>query len=372
MASKSQIPHPLCLIVQAESRIPAESLRPEYLSGLDAILPTGGVVSAGEVTVQLMAGDNWTFDMVRNHHSCPCNSPMAFEIFNSSTTGDIFVRMWVDVDAYDGVSLLHTGLNILEYLEGGPESKLTKLIFKNPDSTFVLRNRVHFVRHISGLLLRLVRDLFVRMGVGFFAPRLRRQSVYSGPLGVLAGRFLGGAASPTCLMYRMSDSEFKGAVDKVDALRKELGFLGYVCTVNYRPHVALSAVDSREAIMNAQARVDGIITAAAPVPRAQFGPSFFLSNHCFWNNYGRYHPGLKSKLSLVYWDWITLPWYTRMIVHTISIQGVCWIMLRVPPTSAKFVKEYLASFGLPLEFTGMRLNACEPLSSGTHQIRTSS
>jgi hypothetical protein len=114
--------------------------------------------------------------------------------------------------------------------------------------------------------------------------------------------------------------------------------------------------------MNAQDRIDGIITAPAPVPRGQFGPSFFLSNHCFWNNYGRHYPELQSKLTWVYWDWITLPWYTRMIVHTISIQGVCWMMVRVPPSSARLIKEFLASsLGPPLEFQSMQLNRGEPI-----------
>jgi hypothetical protein len=287
---------------------------------------------------------------------------MVIEVFNSSTTGEIFLRMWVDVDAYDGVSLLNTGLNVLEYLEGGPGTRLTKMAFKNPESSFSLQNRLLFVRHVLALFERLARDLVARMGLGLLVPRLRRQLAYSGPSGVLAGKFLGGASSATCLMYRLSDADFKSAVDKVDDLRKELGFAGYVCTVNYRPHVALSAVGSRQSLMNAQDRIDGIITAPAPVPRGQFGPSFFLSNHCFWNNYGRHYPELQSKLTWVYWDWITLPWYTRMIVHTISIQGVCWMMVRVPPSSARLIKEFLASsLGPPLEFQSMQLNRGEPI-----------
>lgn len=356
MVSRARLKHPLCLIAQAESEVSADSLKPDFLRRLDAALPSGGVVREGDVDVRLIAGEHWTFDSVRNHRFCRCNSPMIIEIFDSPTTGEIFLRMWVDVDAYDGVSLLHTGLNVLEYLERGPDSTLTNLIIKNPDATFALRNRLHFSRHVLGLFARLARDLVLRMGIGPFFPRGRHQSAYSGPLGVVAGRLLGGAESATCLMYRLSDAEFRGAIDKVDALREQLGFVGYVCTVNYRPNVALSAVGSRDALMSAQERVDGIITAAAPVPRGQFGPSFFLSNHCFWNNYGRHYPALKSRLTWVYWDWITLPWYTRMIVHTISIQGVCWLMLRVPPTSAKFVKDYLASLGTPLEFNSMELD----------------
>jgi hypothetical protein len=100
-----------------------------HQSVIDAIVADeGNIIKQGEVSVHIMTlakEDPFDFDSVQH---LPLSVlveefPLVLEMIYQEGSDKCFVRVKADLNFYDGVSALHTGFNLLEYLDTTNTSK---------------------------------------------------------------------------------------------------------------------------------------------------------------------------------------------------------------------------------------------------------
>jgi hypothetical protein len=106
-----------------------------HRSAIDAIVADeGNGVKQGEVSVHIMTlskEDPFDFDSVQ-HLPLPVSVeefPLVLEMMHQEGSEKCFVRINTDLTFYDGVTALHTGFNLLEYVD---TTNTTKIISPYP------------------------------------------------------------------------------------------------------------------------------------------------------------------------------------------------------------------------------------------------
>ena len=135
---------------------------------------------------------------------------------------------------------MHTCFNILEYLQHGKVDALTPFQVANPSYTYTFGNLAQLASWMAKSFCRLTVDLFQWLKSIFMAKSVGKRR-HSGPWTALLHNHKNTFGQ--CVRYKVSKQiKFSEILRLIDKMRAELGFEGYICTVNYRPRVALAKV----------------------------------------------------------------------------------------------------------------------------------
>mmetsp|Transcript_18296 Transcript_18296/g.34959 ORF Transcript_18296/g.34959 Transcript_18296/m.34959 type:complete len:408 (+) Transcript_18296:96-1319(+) len=266
-------------------------------------------------------------------------------IYREDTKSKCFVRVKVDLTAYDGVTALHAGFNLLEYLEHGDISAYPFTSSNTlPPPDVQMDNFTRQMKRIVSAKKAIESD-----------PLHNRQGVWQ--------------RSP--LMYELEDNfdsrkgrrftnvnlTFKETMQRLDQVKQALGIDLYATTVNFSPDAVVSLCPTIEDVLDKETKLANISFPPAgtgPPPPMNNDHVGALFNTIFLNNYGRHEPRISGTVVGYMWDWSGLFKTFPPVVHVSTIQGKLFLSMSAsPPDMAEMEKIFNDKVGESHSFTGL-------------------
>jgi hypothetical protein len=264
-------------------------------------------------------------------------------IYQAGNPKRAFVRVKNDLDFYDGVTAMHMGFQLLEFMEHGDPSKLSPFPFTGTNGDPNVGNFLNFFSQLGRVAFGAVSNLLTPAwwrGAEWVAGPLQCMSAQSGRVSMWYNSVPDGTAHRKLL----------AAMDQV---RTTLGLTHYSVTMNYSPSVRLALVPSLQALGNKDERL-----AYAALPPKGTGPPppmdnahvWMLANTLFFNNYGRHKVDISAKITNVMWDWQGMLESFPCFFFSIQVNGRLFWRACMPSAQWAQVSNHMSVFGEGSQF----------------------
>jgi hypothetical protein len=306
-----------------------------HQSAIDAIVADeGNVVKQGEVSVHIMTlskEDPFDFDSVQH---LPLSIlveefPLVLEMIYQEGSDKCFVRVKADLNFYDGVSALHTGFNLLEYLD---TTNTTKVISPYP---FTASNP-SLPDHQQ---MQNFQKQLGRLRWGKIAARLNplywlRVWQHTPFMATFEDQF---TVRPG-LRYTDVQLSYPEIMKRISRAKDLLKIPFFAVTVNYSPWVAVSLCPTVEECMDKNKKVSNIcLPPVGTGPPAPMNAAHveMLYNTIFVNLYGKHaaprtHNGNVRVVGYA-WDWTGMMKSYPPFFHVTQIQDKLFFSISAPP-----------------------------------------
>eukprot|EP00980_Cylindrotheca_fusiformis_P014217 scaffold3742_cov118-Cylindrotheca_fusiformis.AAC.3 len=257
---------------------------------------------------------------------------------DNEDSGKYFLRIKVDLNAFDGVTALHGGFNLIEYLETKNAATLSPYPFNTsnpplPDHQFEnFQNQMQRIEeakqkhepdkeNIEGLKWSRTPS----MAVDF-------EEVFKERPG---------------LRFTKVDLSFREILKRIDQAKQVLDIPFYAATINYAPNVAVSLCPTLEDFMDRERKVSNICLPPVGVgPPAPMNEQHVedLFNTLFLNSYGKHAAPRTTHAKVVgyVWDWMGLLKSFAPMFHVSQIQDKLFLSVTAcPPDMEKLRKSKL-------------------------------
>lgn len=258
-------------------------------------------------TVRVVRDDNSSFDAI--HHAPVVRTTtdaLTFEFTYAETSSELTVRVVVDLNVMDGVSATRILMTALHYLEGRVVDDECDRVSRTRSN----RLECSVVRMLYNGARSLVRSLTYVLS--------RPKVLFIGGSGAYA------TYGPTGLTFKEVVASMSGTQH----------CLGYICTQNYAPKVAVACVDHENLLRRDRMHLDTVIPKSPPAVARPWSLAYMLSKPwVFWNNYGRHECPDTLTPTAFLWDW-TNSRFPRGVVCICIRDRPFWVCLgsdSVPP-----------------------------------------
>lgn len=293
------IPEGYQLVITFDIRTDDNSiyLKSPHLQSLSSALPQMGLVKPGDVALSIVPIAECDLDAAIKTPAEPLRVPISLELFHSDAPTKLVLRARVGLNHYDGVSCVYVALNVLEYLESGSVAQTSKLVRANPPpSDHPARCYLRMLRLVLYNAGRFSRDLLLWLG-----SRFRRRSFE--PINGAFGSVLQDLKGEEVSYRRYSVPREMGFREYVQSLcegLQNLGFKGFIYSINYNPKVAMSVTPHWDSLLRKEARTQNMFLPPFPVnPQNMF--RLLFASHVLFNNYGRYKPRISGEVVDIDW-----------------------------------------------------------------------
>lgn len=296
----------LALIIELDYAVPRAV--DEYQQALKAVIEYTNLHKFDHVKVNIHYIDNLT--KFNDIHDKPhpieflTTHPVVIEYFYCLESKKCFIKSQINLCYYDGLSVTHTSLCILEYLEHSnngsvpPDQYMTKPSrFKQHNSpsdisTFTLI--INFLTLLLSLIFYIFKGLIEKYLYGSTSEAV-------GPLIYFNDN------NPRYYMrYSNIKTPFSKLLDIMQELKTKLKLPTIAYTINFSPNVSIGFLPDFTSMKSQQKRI-----AAMSVPIGHPAPMdamhvALLSTSIFYNNYGRFDPNISGNAIGFLWNWIGL------------------------------------------------------------------
>ena len=286
------------------------------------------------------------FDSVHHLPAAPIVEKygLVLEAIYREGTSKCFVRVKVDLTAYDGVTALHAGFNLLEYLEHGDISAYPFTSSNTlPPADVQSDNFSKQIKRIESAKKAIESNPLHKQGVWQRSP--------------LMYEFEDKFASRKGRRFTEVNLSFKDIMQRVDQVKQALDIDLYATTVNFSPHAVVSLTPTLEDLLDKDKKLAGISLPPvgtgppAPMNNDHVGVLF---NTLFLNNYGRHEPRITGKVVGYMWDWSGLFKTFPPVFHVSTIQGKLFLSMSAsPPDMKEIEKIFNDKVGESQAYTGL-------------------
>ncbi|CAJ1944417.1 unnamed protein product [Cylindrotheca closterium] len=285
--------------------------------------------SVGVHVTNVSKDESFDFDSV---HHLPLPSlvelwPVVLDMVYQEGSDRCFVRIKCDLNSMDGVTALHAGLNLLEYMESG---KISPYPFTASNPPLPANQFENFQNQLGRVEQgKLMAKTSGEPGVWTRSPFMHE--------------FEDTFSERPSRRYTSVDVSFKTIMKRIDEAKQILNIPFYAVTVNYSPAVALSISPTLEEAMDRKKRASNIALppdgtgAPAPMNAAHVE---MLFNTIFLNNYGKHGARrLIGKVVGYTWDWSGMLKSFAPFFHIVQIQDKLFFRMSASPPDMRVLEE---------------------------------
>lgn len=235
----------------------------------------------------------FTFASIHNGTPMPievqCYPLVIQVVYLEGFESKVFLKVKVDLNFYDGVKALHTGFQVLEFIEHNEDmTKVTPFPFTDNNGAVPSSNFLNFFSLLLHLFVAIICNLFA---IEFWQGRWRRGPFQASIESKCKAQ--GGELGSWRVYKRWNQIpnsvSYKDVRAASEVIKNALGLNNYATTVNFSPSVALSLCPNAEILGNKAKRLQHITlppAGQAPPPPMDTIASTMLFNSVFYNNYG--------------------------------------------------------------------------------------
>jgi len=224
--------------------------------------------------------------------------PLVLEAIYKADSSKYFVRIKSDLNVYDGVSALHAGLNLIEYLE--TESTISPYPFTESNPPLPENQFQNFEAQLKRLGEAKAEYEAKKSADPEYYKTFRR-TPFSG------ADYENMFESRSALRFTEVNISFPEILDRIEKAKKLLDLPFYAATINYSPSVALSFCSSIDEFRNRDKKIANIClppVGTGPPPPMDNMHVEMLFNAIFLNSYGKHAaPKTSAKVVGYVWDW---------------------------------------------------------------------
>jgi hypothetical protein len=303
---KKMISTNLALIIELDYAVPRAV--DEYQQALKAVIEYTNLHKFDHVKVNIHYIDNLTkFDDI---HEKPhpieflTTHPVVIEYFYCLESKKCFIKCQINLCYYDGLSVTHTSLCILEYLEHSDHGSIPPYQYMTKPSRFKQHNSPSDISTFT-LIINFITILLTL--IFYFFKGLIEKYLYRSTSVAVGPMIYFNENNPRYYMrYSNIKTPFSKLLDIMQELKTKLKLPTISYTINFSPNVSIGFLPDFKSMKSQQKRIGGMsVPIGHPAPMDAMHVAL-VSTSIFYNNYGRFDPNISGNAVGFLWNWIGL------------------------------------------------------------------